>query len=88
MTKVFGVSGDLLKQCIQKIEHMEQEKKELLVNIREAYEEAKSHGFEPKIMRQVIKERKMDPKTLDEQEHLLATYKRALGMLPELDEAA
>lgn len=88
MTKVFGVSGDLLKQCIQKIEHLEQEKQEILTNIRDAYAEAKSQGFEPKILRQIVKERKIDRKILDEQDYLLTTYKRALGMLPELDEAA
>jgi uncharacterized protein (UPF0335 family) len=88
MTNVAGVSTELLKQYIQKIERLEEEKVEVLTHIRETYADAKSNGFEPKIMRQVLKERKMDRDTLDEQEHLLAMYKRALGMLPELDQAA
>jgi uncharacterized protein (UPF0335 family) len=88
MANVFGVSGDQLKQFIEKIERLEQEKAEVSEYIREAFAEAKGFGFDPKIMRQLIKERKMDMKDVEEQETLLAMYKRALGMLPELDEAA
>ena len=55
------------------------------MHIKETYGDAKSNGFDPKIMRQVIKERKMEKNELDEQETLLTVYKRALGMLPELD---
>lgn len=85
MTKVYGISGDLLKQTIGKIEHLEQEKQEIQDHIRDAFAEAKAHGFDVKILKHIIKERKMDKKDLDEQEQLLITYKRALGMLPELD---
>lgn len=86
MTKVYGVAGDLLKQYLEKIERLDQEKVEILGHIKDAFAEAKSAGFEPKIMKQVLKERKMDKNDLDEQETLLAMYKRALGMLPELDD--
>ena len=85
--EVSGVSGDILKQFIEKIERLDKEKAEIQDFIRETYLEAKSSGFDPKIIRQVIKERKMDPKDVDEQETLLVMYKRALGMLPELDAA-
>lgn len=85
MAQVFGVSTDILKQYIEKIERLEQEKIEVATHIRDTYADAKSNGYEPKVMRQVIKERKMDRNELDEQENLLAMYKRALGMLPELD---
>lgn len=87
-TIVGGVASDVLKQLISKIEHLEGEKKEISENIRDAYAEAKAQGFDAKVIRQVIKERKMDINELSEQETLLAMYKRALGMLPELDEAA
>ena len=49
-------------------------------DIREVYSEAKGSGFEPKVMRQVIKLRKLDKAALQEQEALLETYKHALGM--------
>lgn len=88
MVNVGGVAGDVLKQYIEKIERLEREKAEVAENIREAFAEAKGNGFEPKVMRQIVKERKMDQNELDEQETLLMMYKRALGMLPELDQAA
>jgi uncharacterized protein (UPF0335 family) len=52
-------------------------------NIKEVYAEAKGTGFEPKIMRQLIKIRKMDKNEHDEQESLLDLYQRAIGMLPD-----
>ncbi len=88
MVNVGGVAGDALKQYIEKIERLEREKAEVSELIREVFAEAKGNGFEPKVMRQIVKERKMDKTELDEQETLLMMYKRALGMLPELDQAA
>ena len=52
-------------------------------DIKEVYAEAKGSGFEPKIMRQIIKIRRMDKEEHDEQETLLDLYKRALSMVPE-----
>ena len=86
MIKVGGIEGDVLKQYISKIERLEQEKIEIQDHIRETYADAKSNGFDPKIMKQVIKERKLEKAELEEQESLLIMYKRALGMLPELDQ--
>jgi uncharacterized protein (UPF0335 family) len=88
MVNVGGVAGDALKQYIEKVERLEREKAEVAEHIREVFAEAKGNGFEPKVMRQILKERKMDQNELDEQETLLMMYKRALGMLPELDQAA
>jgi uncharacterized protein (UPF0335 family) len=75
-----GISADHLKQFIERIERLEQEKVSLLTDIREIYAEAKSSGFDGKIMRQIIKIRKMDRSELEEQESLLDLYKQALGM--------
>lgn len=83
---VGGVHAELLKQYIEQIERLELEKVEILTNIKEAFAAAKSAGLEPKIMKQVIKMRKMEQKELDEQDMLLTTYQRALGMLPSLDD--
>lgn len=85
MTEVYGVAGDLLKQYIMKLERLEQEKKEVSDAIRDILAEAKSQGMEPKIIKRILKEKKMDKNDLDEEETLLMIYKRALGMLPELD---
>lgn len=75
-----GAAGERLRQFIEKIERLEDERKALGGDIREVYSEAKGVGFEPKVMRQVIKLRKLDKAALQEQEALLETYKHALGM--------
>ena len=83
MPDVGGIAGAQLKSFIERIERLEDEKRALGEDIKEVYAEAKGTGFEPKIMRQLIKIRKMDKEEVDEEESLLDLYKRALGMLPE-----
>ena len=82
MPDVGGVAGEQLKSFIERIERLEEEKRTLSGDIKEVYAEAKGTGFEPKVMRQIIKIRKMDKEELDEEESLLDLYKRALGMMP------
>jgi uncharacterized protein (UPF0335 family) len=82
MPDVGGVAGAQLKSLIERIERLEEEKRALGEDIKEVFAEAKGTGFEPKIMRQIIKIRKMDKDEHDEQESLLDVYKRALGMSP------
>ena len=88
MPDVGGIAGDRLKSFIERIERLEEERKTLSDDIKEVYAEAKGTGFDTKIMRQLIRIRKMDKDDLDEQETLLDVYKRALGMLPAVDNAA
>jgi uncharacterized protein (UPF0335 family) len=66
-----GIAGEQLKSLIERIERLEEEKRALGEDIKEVYAEAKGTGFEPKIMRQLIKIRKMDKDEHDEQESLL-----------------
>jgi uncharacterized protein (UPF0335 family) len=80
MAKAGGVAGEHLKSFIERIERLEEEKKALADDIRDVFSEAKGTGFDVKVMRQIIKIRKMDKDELDEQEALLETYMRALGM--------
>jgi uncharacterized protein (UPF0335 family) len=82
MPDVGGVAGEQLKSFIERIERLEEEKRALSGDIKEVYSEAKGTGFEPKIMRQIIKIRKMDKEEVDEEESLLDLYKKALGMMP------
>ncbi len=72
-----------LRAFIERIERLEEEKAALTADIREVYAEAKAQGFDPKVMRQVIRLRKQDDTERQEQEALLATYMHALGMLTE-----
>jgi uncharacterized protein (UPF0335 family) len=80
MAKAGGVAGERLKSFIERVERLEEEKKALADDIRDVYSEAKANGFEVRVMRQIVKIRKMDKDDLDEQEALLETYMRALGM--------
>ena len=81
-----GLSAEHLKQFIERIERLEEEKKNIAEDIKQVFAEAKGSGFDVKTMRSILKLRKMEQHDLEEQEYLLDTYKRALGMLPELDE--
>ena len=76
------VSSSQLRQFIETIERIEQEKAELMNAIRETFSEAKGNGFDVKIMKQVLKMRKMKHDELMEQEELLNLYLQALGMTP------
>ena len=80
MSEVGGVAGDRLRSFIERIERLEEERVTIAVDIREVYAEAKASGFDPKIMRQVVKLRKMESADRQEQEAILEVYKEALGM--------
>jgi uncharacterized protein (UPF0335 family) len=82
MPEVGGIGGEQLKSFIERIERLEEEKRVLAEDIKEVYAEARGSGFEPKIMRQIIRIRRRDQHDLDEEEGLIELYKRALGMLP------
>ena len=69
-----------LKSFIERIERLEEEKYNVLLDIKEVYSEAKSSGYDPKIMRKVLTIRKIDTDERLEQEALLDTYKNALGI--------
>jgi len=74
------IAADQLLAFIDRIERLEEEKAEISASVRDVYAEAKSQGFEPKIMRDVIRIRKQDPREVDEQEAILHLYRQALGM--------
>ncbi len=80
---VGGIASDVLKQFIERIERLEQEKRELSEHVKDIFAEAKSNGFEPKIMKQIIRVRKMKREELAEEEALLDAYKRAMGLIIE-----
>ncbi|AHX03665.1 hypothetical protein ECHHL_0507 [Ehrlichia chaffeensis str. Heartland] len=75
-----------MKRYIERIEKLESEKEEISQYIRKVYNEANSNGFNAKVMRQIVKLRKMNSDDREEHEMLLMTYKRALGILVEIDE--
>jgi len=79
-TKTGGIAADRLRSLVDRIERLEEERKALGGDIRDIYAEAKSAGFDVKVLRQLIRLRKQEPADVDEQETLLDVYRRALGM--------
>lgn len=77
---VSSVSAQELRQFIEKIERLEDEKSETQNQIKEILAEAKSQGFDTRIMRQIIRMRKMKKEDLIEQQELIDIYTEALGM--------
>jgi uncharacterized protein (UPF0335 family) len=73
-------AADQLKLFVERIERLEEEKKNIGEDIRDVFAEAKANGFDPKIMRKCITLRKQPSQQRDEEEALLDTYKRALGL--------
>ena len=79
-----GLSAEHLRQFIERLERLDEEKKNISADMKEVFSEAKGHGFDVKTIRQILKIRKTEANELEEQEYLLDTYKRALGMMPDL----
>ena len=71
---------DHLKAFVERVERLEEEKKALSDDIRDVYSEAKANGYDPKIMRMVVRLRKMETHTRQEQDAILDTYRSALGL--------
>jgi uncharacterized protein (UPF0335 family) len=79
-TNVTRPKDDRLRSLIERVERLEEEKNNLLSDIKEVFSEAKGLGYDPKIMRKVLIIRKMDIDERLEQEALLDTYRNALGI--------
>jgi len=79
-TNITRTKDDRLKSLIERVERLEEEKNNLLTDIKEVFSEAKGLGYDPKIMRKVLIIRKMDIDERLEQEALLDTYRNALGI--------
>lgn len=79
-TEVGGIAADRLRSIVERIERLEEERKGLADNIKDIFAEAKSAGFDVKVVRQIISIRKKEPAEVEEQETLLDLYRRALGM--------
>lgn len=73
-------AGEELRQFIERIEHLEAEKKEIMAQIKEVYSEAKGRGYLIMAIRKIVALRKRSADDIAEEEAVLDMYKAALGM--------
>ncbi len=79
---------DRLKSFIERIERVDEERKALTADIADILKEAKGEGFDPKVMRQVLKRRKLTAAERQEADALLEVYMRAVSDQLEMFEEA
>lgn len=80
MADVGGIAVDQLRSIVERIEHLEEEKKNMTADIGQIYAEAKGNGYDVKAIRKVVSLRKIDPSDRREQEALLEVYREALAI--------
>lgn len=69
-----------LVSFIERIERLEEEKKGIAGDIKEVYAESECFGYDCKTLRQIVRLRKLDPTVRENDEYLLDTYKRLVGL--------
>lgn len=76
----YRVTAEELRQFIERYERLEAEKKDIADQQKEVLAEAKARGYDVKVMRKLIAERKREPDDIAEEEAVLEMYREALGM--------
>ena len=76
----YRVAGEELRQFVERFERLEIEKKDISDQQKEVLAEAKSRGYDTRIMRKIVSLRKRDLEDIAEEEAILSMYKTALGM--------
>lgn len=74
-----GIAAEALRQFVERIERLQEEKKALQQDIAEVYAEAKSTGFDKKALRKLVAERAREPQQLAEENEILDLYRAAVG---------
>ena len=75
-----GIASDRLRSLVDRIERLEEERKAIGSDIKDIYAEARSAGFDVKVLRQLIRIRKQDAAEVEEHESMLRVYRTALQM--------
>lgn len=83
MTTLQSSAQNQLRQLVEQIERLEEEKKALAADIRDKFLEAKGLGFDVKVLRQVVRLRKKSSNERQEEQSVLEVYMHALGMLDD-----
>jgi uncharacterized protein (UPF0335 family) len=76
----YRVTAGELRAFVERFERLDAEKKDLADQQKEVMAEAKSRGYDTKVLRKIVALRKMDPQEASEIEAVLELYKEALGM--------
>jgi len=76
----YRVAADELRAFVERVERLDAEKKDIADQQKEVMAEAKSRGYDTKVMRKLITMRKKDPAEISEEEAVLDLYREALGM--------
>jgi uncharacterized protein (UPF0335 family) len=85
-----GIAAERLRSLVERIERLEDERRVIGSDVKDVYAEAKSAGFDVKVLRELIRMRRKEAAEVEEMEMLLDLYRRTLGMLSDtpLGEAA
>jgi uncharacterized protein (UPF0335 family) len=75
-----GVAGQELKQFVQRVERLEEDKRAISGDIREVYAEMKGRGFGVRAVREIVKIRKQDHSQRKEMEAVVELYMSSLNM--------
>ena len=76
----YRVTGEELRQFIERYEHLESERKDLLEQQKEVLAEARNRGYDIRVIRKLMAIRRRDPQEVSEEDTVLQLYKDALGM--------
>lgn len=87
MTSTSNSAGHL-RSIVERIEKLEQDRAQLHYDVGQVYAEAKATGFDPKIIRLLVRIRKQDPSARQEEQAILDLYMASIGMAPEGEEVA
>lgn len=88
MSTLQASAQNQLRQFVEQIERLEEEKKQLAADIRDKYTEAKAVGFDVKALRQIVRLRKKSNQERQEEESILEVYMHALGMLDHVPDTS
>ena len=72
-----NVSGARIKSFLERVERMEEEAKAIREDIKDIWAEAKATGFEPKILKKMLREKKQNLEKRREEKELYELYSTA-----------
>ena len=74
------ISGDKLRKFIERLEALEEQRRDLKADMNEIFAQAEAQGFEVPIMRELMRERRIDEEAAEQKRATMAIYRGALGM--------